>query len=171
VEPEMLRDVEEFIVRRLEGYLRDAGYRYDAVQSVLAEQGDDPNAARAALDALVPWLQRAEWEALLDNYARCIRITRDLPARYAVDEARITEPATRDLYDSCRQAAATVRETSDIDTLMTSLVTLAPVIGRFFQQVLVMADDPDIRRNRLALLQSVGALADGIIDLSQMEGF
>ena len=41
-EPEVLRDVKEFVVRRLEGYLREAGYRYDLVQSVLAEQGDDP---------------------------------------------------------------------------------------------------------------------------------
>jgi glycyl-tRNA synthetase len=171
VEPEVLRDAEDFIVRRLEGYLREAGYRFDAVQSVLGEQGDDPNAARGALDALAPWLQRPEWETLLDNYARCIRITRDLPVRHAVDEAKITEPATRALYDACREAAERVREMPDIDTLMTSLVALAPVIGRFFEQVLVMADDLDIRRNRLALLQSVGALADGIIDLSQMEGF
>jgi len=170
-EPGVLRDVEEFIVRRLEGYLRDAGYRYDAVQAVLAEQGDNPAAARAALDALMPWLARGEWEMLLDNYARCVRITRDLPSRYAVDPALITEPATRELYGAYLRAAERVKADPDIDTLMESLLTLAPVISRFFDQVLVMAEDPAIRRNRLALCQSIGALADGIVDLSQMEGF
>jgi glycyl-tRNA synthetase len=170
-EPKVLRDVEEFVVRRLEGYLREAGYRYDMVQSVLAEQGDDPNAAREALDALGPRMQRSDWDTILDNYARCVRITRDLTTRHVVDSALIDEPATRALYDAYLSVAAEVRRAPVIETLMDGLAALAPVIARFFDEVLVMAEDLKIRNNRLALLQSIGALADGIIDLSQMEGF
>jgi len=171
VEPKVLRDVQEFVIRRLEGYLRDAGYRYDAVQAVLAEQGDDPNGAREALDALAPWLERPDWETLLDNYARCIRITRDLTSRYAVDQALIIEPATRDLYRIYRDVEADLRRSPTVSRLMEGLVILTPVIARFFDDVLVMAQDLAVRQNRLALLQSIGALAEGIIDLSQMEGF
>ncbi len=171
VGPEVLRDVQEFVIRRLEGYLRDAGYRYDAVQAVLAEQGDDPNGAREALDALAPWLERPDWETLLDNYARCIRITRDLTSRYAVDQALISEPATRDLYRVYRDVEAELRRSPTLSKLMEGLVVLTPAIARFFDDVLVMAQDLAVRQNRLALLQSIGAMADGIIDLSQMEGF
>ena len=171
VEPDVLRDVQEFVVRRLEGYLREAGYRYDAVQAVLAEQGDDPTSARQSLDSLASWLERPDWDNLLDSYARCIRITRDLDSRHVVDETRIVEPATRDLYAAYLRVEALVREAPGIDSLMQGLVALTPVIATFFDQVLVMAEDLSVRQNRLALLQSIGALADGIIDLSQMEGF
>jgi glycyl-tRNA synthetase beta subunit len=48
---------------------------------------------------------------------------------------------------------------------------MAPVINRFFDDVLVMDEDEAVRQNRLALLQRVVALADGVADLSQLEGF
>ena len=134
----MLRDVQEFVIRRLEGYLGKRSYRYDAVQAVLTEQGDDPNGAREALDALRPWIERPDWETLLDNYARCIRITRDLTSRYAVDEAMIIEPATRDLYRVYRDVEADLRQSPTVSRLMEGLVILTPVIARFFDDVLVM---------------------------------
>ena len=54
--------------------------------------------------------------------------------------------------------------------------TMVPVISTFFAPaeeggVLVMAKDKKVRANRLGLLQRVVALGDGIVDLSQMEGF
>ena len=171
VDPETLDDLGEFVMRRLEGYLREAGYRYDAVAAALAEQGDDPAAARRALDELTPWLERDDWEALLDNYARCVRITRSLEERLAVDPALFTEQASRDLYEAYRQASEQVAASPSVTTLMQALASLGPVIARFFDDVLVMAEDLAVRQNRLALLQGIGALSEGLVDLSQMEGF
>jgi glycyl-tRNA synthetase beta chain len=54
---------------------------------------------------------------------------------------------------------------------MAALVELKPAIGAFFDQVLVMAPDLAQRQNRLGLLQAIGSLADGIVDLSLLEGF
>ena len=44
-------------------------------------------------------------------------------------------------------------------------------INRFFTDVLVMAEDPAVRQARLALVQRIAALPDGIADLSQLQGF
>jgi glycyl-tRNA synthetase beta subunit len=44
-------------------------------------------------------------------------------------------------------------------------------INRFFDEVLVMAEDAAVRENRLALLQRVAALAKGVADFSLLEGF
>jgi glycyl-tRNA synthetase beta subunit len=44
-------------------------------------------------------------------------------------------------------------------------------VNRFFTDVLVMAEDPAVRQARLALLQRIAALPDGIADLSQLQGF
>jgi len=48
---------------------------------------------------------------------------------------------------------------------------MIPVINRFFDDVLVMAEDRVLRENRLALLQRIAALTRGIVDLSKVEGF
>jgi glycyl-tRNA synthetase beta subunit len=52
-----------------------------------------------------------------------------------------------------------------------ALQALTPAINRFFDEVLVMADDPALRRNRLALVQAIAKLPSGIADLSRLEGF
>jgi len=50
-------------------------------------------------------------------------------------------------------------------------IPLVPVITQFFDDVLVMADEKDLKENRLALIQRVVALAAGIADFSKLEGF
>ena len=48
---------------------------------------------------------------------------------------------------------------------------MIPAVNRFFDKVLVMAEDDALQRNRLGLLQRIAALADGVADLSRLEGF
>jgi glycyl-tRNA synthetase beta chain len=48
---------------------------------------------------------------------------------------------------------------------------LIPSIDRFFGQVLVMVEDERTRQSRLGLLQRIASLADGVVDMSRLEGF
>ena len=171
VEEDVLREVLEYITGRYRGYLIESGLRYDVVDAVLAERAYDPWLAYQSAQQLAVWVAREDWQSLLDAYARCVHITRDQPEGHAVDEERLSEPAERDLYAAYRRAASRVAEDRTVDGLFEALIALTPAITRFFDDVLVMVDDPDVRRNRLGLLQSIGALADGIVDLSVMEGF
>ena len=167
----VLRDILEFVTRRYRGYLLDEGFRYDVVDAVLTERGYDPYLAHQTLEAFVPWVARQDWTEILDTFARCVRITRDQEAVYGVDELLLTESASRALYGAYGEAATEVRSKSTIDALFHALVELMPSIRRFFDDVLVMAEDVDIRHNRLGLLQAISALPDGIVDLTVMEGF
>ena len=54
---------------------------------------------------------------------------------------------------------------------MTALTPLIDPITKFFDKVLVMHDEPSIRQTRQALLQRIWHLADGIVDLTKVEGF
>jgi glycyl-tRNA synthetase len=54
---------------------------------------------------------------------------------------------------------------------MNAFVPLIPPINRFFDDVLVMDEDLQVRANRLGLLQAIAALADGVADMSRLEGF
>jgi glycyl-tRNA synthetase beta subunit len=48
---------------------------------------------------------------------------------------------------------------------------MVPEITQFFDDVLVMDKDDKVKNNRLALLQRIAVLADGVADLSALEGF
>ncbi len=58
-----------------------------------------------------------------------------------------------------------------VDDFLSAFLPMIPVINRFFDTVLVMAEDVPLRQNRLGLLQRITALADGVADLSKLEGF
>ena len=64
-----------------------------------------------------------------------------------------------------------MRAGNDVPALDAALRALVGPINAFFEKVLVMAEDPDLRHARLALVQHIAALPDGIADLAQMQGF
>ena len=59
----------------------------------------------------------------------------------------------------------------DVDAFLKVVVTLIPYITSFFEKILVMAEEKEIRENRLGLLQRIASLANGVADLSKLEGF
>ena len=174
VSEEALSQALDFVVERLRRVLRDAGYRYDVVDALLAERGDDPHRAHVGVDTLSRWVMQDDWETVLDNYARCVRITRQYDDLFDLDPELFREPAEEELYEAYRRARQTVTPESSVDELLSAFVPLVDVIDAYFAResgVLVMAQDETIRRNRLAQLQHIAALADGIVDLSRLEGF
>jgi glycyl-tRNA synthetase len=160
-----------FIVERLRNLLLEQGYRYDVVEAVLAVQGRDPAGAAQAVKALIPWVQRPDWQRILPAYARCVRITRDQPEKYHLNPGDLVEPAENELFASLQAAEGSRRAPGSVDDFLNAFLPMIPAINRFFDQVLVMVEEPSVRQNRLALLQRVAALADGVADLSRLEGF
>ncbi len=163
---EALEAAHRFILDRARQQFLDEGYRRDAVEAVIAATGDDPARARRFLAQLSAAVAGADWPATLDAYARCARIVRGqtyAPSAIIEDP----EPAAQALA----QAVAGVDGPADAQSLVTNLRALVPHITRFFDEVLVMAEDPRLRASRLALLQRIVAQADGIADLSKLEGF
>ena len=161
-----------FIAGRQFGLLLADGHRHDAVEAVLAAQSTNPAGAAAGVAALERWVGRDDWDATLQSFARCVRITRSQPAPTAsVNEAALIERAEKDLAAALRTAEARPRGPGSVNDFLESFRPMVPAVSRFFEDVLVMADDAGVRANRLALLHRVVALADGVADLSKMEGF
>ncbi len=167
----ILADVLSFVRDRLYAWLRDQGLPHDAVNATLAEQAFDPYRAAAAARELAALTQAPDWSNAFTAYARCKRIVRNLTETYAVAPEHYTEPATRELYEACGPANQRISESANVTTLGAVLRDLQGPINRFFTDVLVMADDPAVRQARLALVQRIAALPDGIADLSQLQGF
>ncbi len=161
----------EFIAGRLQSYLLEQGARYDVVAAVLAVQAHNPSGAAGAVHALAGWMARPDWATILPTYARCVRITRDQKQRFEVQAQYCVETAEMDLLHALQVAETVARRPGAMDDFFGVFLPIMPVIQRFFEAVLVMAEDPHVRANRLGLLQRVAALADGVADFSKLEGF
>ena len=151
--------------------LLEAGWRYDVVDAVLAVQGANPAGAARAVAALSAWVARPDWHTILPAYARCVRITRAFPQVFPLDPQSFTEPAESELYAALLAAEAAPRAPGSVEDFLGAFLPMIPAVNRFFDQVLVMAEDETLQRNRLGLLQRIALLADGVADLSRLEGF
>jgi glycyl-tRNA synthetase len=60
---------------------------------------------------------------------------------------------------------------SGVDELMQMLQPLVQPIDTFFDKVFVMVEEQDVRENRLALLQRIAELPEGIVDLTKVLGY
>ncbi len=170
VSEEVQAQVLEFIVGRLKVVLNDQGYKYDVVDAVLSARSNNPAAALSAVKQLMAWVSRPDWASILDAYARCVRIVRSAGAqRFTVDTACLDDDAERALYAAVQKTSAA--SIHSIDDLMNTILPLIPAITTFFDKVLVMADDPLVRQNRLGMLQQIASLAEGQADLAKLEGF
>jgi glycyl-tRNA synthetase len=169
VSPAVQKQVLDFITGRLGVVLKDGGYKYDVVDAVLSQQSDRPSAAFHAVQQLSTWVARPDWGVILPAYARCVRITRDQKEKYTFKSEAFVEEAERKLYGAVSAQPSTFG--GDVDALLNGIVALIPSINTFFDKVLVMAEEHSIRENRLGLLQRIAGLADGVADLSKLEGF
>lgn len=161
----------DFISGRLRALMLEQGLRYDVVDAVLAEQGAHPARAAAAAHQLASHLAHKAWPDVLDTFARCVRITRELGGELKLDARKLSEEAEKALYVALEGAEAAERRPGSVDHFLKAFMPIMPAIKRFFDEVLVMAEDEAIKNNRLALLQRVTRLADGVADFSKMEGF
>ncbi|HWR65621.1 MAG TPA: glycine--tRNA ligase subunit beta, partial [Bellilinea sp.] len=167
--PESLVACLEFISGRLSNLLLEQGYRYDVVAAVLAEQGANPALAARAVKQLAQWVERSEWDTILPAYARCVRITRDQKQEYTIEPQTMVDEAEKKLLQAVLMAEAERRNPASVDELLGIFTPMIPVINHFFEVVLVMAEEPVVRANRLGLLQRVARLANGTADLSKLE--
>jgi glycyl-tRNA synthetase len=161
----------EFIQARLKGMLLENGFNHDVVDAVLTAKGQDPYAALLGVKELSDWVEREDWDQILPAFSRCVRITRDQAQRYQVDEDLLEMESEKLLYEALIQAERELSETDSVDAMLNAFLPMIPAVNRFFDEVLVMVEEKDLRQTRLALLQRIAALSDGVADFSCLEGF
>ncbi len=88
-----------------------------------------------------------------------------------VDLSVLKEDAERDLHaaiESLKPSVASAMQAGDYAAAMREVAGLAVPVDRFFDDVMVMAEEPAVRANRLALLRDLSELANGVADLSRL---
>ncbi|MFC4859314.1 glycine--tRNA ligase [Actinophytocola glycyrrhizae] len=156
-----LAEVEEFVVRRYEQQLLDAGHDHRHVAAVLPLAGA-PAAAEATLREIEQRAGDAEFAALV---AALQRVRRIVPAdtRAEYDPAGLTEPAEAALHQELVKAKDAMTAPALADFVLAATPLTAP-INTFFDDILVMAEDPGVRAARLGLLATIRDLAAPVLD-------
>ncbi len=161
----------QFLTGRLDNWLSDKlAVSRDVISAVLAEQAANPVHATSGIEELAYWVSKANWEAILDSFARCARITRDEQAQ-SLDLGLLAEPQEQALYAAYTSSVKNLSREDNIDGFLTAFEQMVPAITDFFDNVLVHADDSRLRSNRIALLQRISAMQRGRADLSQLDNF
>lgn len=160
----------EFITSRLRSFLLDQGYRFDIVDAVITGQGQNPAGVMRTVKILSTWVEKPDWNTLLQAYARCVRITRDQKESYSIHSEKFIEDSEKELYVSI-QGLEKQSPFADLESLLLAFQEVIPVITRFFDSVMVMVDDENVKNNRLGLLQHIAVLPKHLADFSLLEGF
>lgn len=171
ISDEALQQVVSFMVGRFRVMLEDTDYPHDVIEAVLAEQGYNPVRSMQGIEELHKWTQHENWENILDSYARCARIIRDQPT-FDLQPEHFSEPSEQALFEAYMRAKQNLHPIlHNVDRFLAAFVQLVPAITAFFDEIMVMAEDQQVRENRIALLQHVAAMADGRADMSKLTGF
>ena len=170
-----------FFADRLKVYLRDKGARHDLIDAVFALPGqDDLLLIVRRVEALGLFLDFDDGRNLLAGYRRAANILRAEEKKDGAgafsrshDPALLALPAEKDLADMLAAAGAAARERAgreDFEGAMRALATLRPPVDAFFLDVTVNADDPELRRNRLRLLNELREAMHAVADFSKVAG-
>jgi glycyl-tRNA synthetase beta chain len=166
--------VRVFILERLRGYALERGYRPDEFEAVLSVAPASLVDFERRLQAVREFRRLPEAESLSAANKRIRNILRKAGEEVAanVDAAALTEPAEQNLLESARQARAGILPSlkdRDYTAALRRLAQLRQPVDSFFDDVMVMAEDAHLRRNRLGLLGIIEGLFLDIADISKLQ--
>jgi glycyl-tRNA synthetase beta chain len=166
-----------FFRERLEFYLRDVlGLAYDVVNATLAAGADDVVDAVARAQAVAKVRPSADFESISVAFKRMKNILRqaaETKKRVAepFNPSALTDPEEKTLAATVPQVAKKVQELSasqQYEPALLEISKLRPQVDAFFDKVMVMVEDENLRSHRLGLLQTLVKEFSSIADFSEI---
>ena len=162
----------DFIFDRLKGYCLDHGYTADEFDAVMAVKPPEPLDFMQRLQAVKAFRQLPEAESLAAANKRIRNILKKSESHAEASIGALVEPAELQLYESAKLSAAAIAPLlaqHDYAATLTRLAALRNDVDAFFDSVMVMCDDPDLRANRLALLNMLSEQFLTCADISKLQ--
>jgi len=171
----LVADVLAFLLERLRGYYLDNGTRPDIYEAVLATRPTRPLDFGARLRAVSAFSNLPAAESLAAANKRIANILKKaeeaIPGR--VTPSLLVEPAEQALDQELRRTTGVVApllSERDYAEAMAVMAGLKEPVDEFFDHVMVMCDDGELRANRLAMLQELRTLFLKVADISRLQG-
>jgi len=177
VSPEVERQVLEFILDRARFYLKERGsLAYDEINAALAAGSDDLVDAVRRIEAIKAIRKTKNFEPLAVSFKRIRKILEKAGPEAAwklptVRSELFAEDAERQLHaraSDVGKAAEQNKRQGRYREALQNIAELRPEVDRFFDDVMVMAEDEQIRKNRLTLLSGLLSEFSTIADFSEI---
>ena len=162
-------DIMEFFRGRFVNLLADR-YPGDAVDAAVAVDFDDLVDAVERVGALAAFKSRPDFAELAVTFKRVGNIVKE-GTNAKVDQSLFEDPAEKALataVDYVIRSVAAATGVRDYVAALTEIASLRGDVDQFFDKVMVMAEDEQVRNNRLALLTSIARLFGGIADFGRI---
>jgi len=172
------KDAEAFMLDRLRGYLRERDFEVSHIEAVLCMLDGRLHQVLPRLEGVRAFAALEVAKDLAAANKRVQNIMRknheeigtDLEGA-AVKPALLIEAAEKDLYQAMHDITPFVQgylDRGEYGKNLKALVTLKPFIDDFFEKVMVMCEDRNLRLNRALLLQQLGKLMNQVADISKL---
>ncbi|MDH4320359.1 MAG: glycine--tRNA ligase subunit beta [Desulfobulbaceae bacterium] len=165
-------NVVEFIKGRFVNDLTGRGISGAAVEAATSVRFDNPADSRARIDALLAISGQESFSMLAGSFKRVKNIIKE-NSDTAVRAELLAEPAEKGLHaalEAVRATTAPLLAANRYSEALAEILKMKEPVDRFFDDVMVMAEDDNIRRNRLALLTAIAELFLSVGDFSKMYG-
>jgi glycyl-tRNA synthetase beta chain len=168
-------DLQSFVYDRLSGYLKERGYATLEVESVVSLSPVRIDLVPRQLEAVHAFSKLPEAESLAAANKRVVNILKQAAAKgesfgnVGLEELR--EPAERALFESLRTAserATPLFKQGDFTGYLKTFAILKHPVDAFFDSVMVMVEDSELRKSRLALLADLRNAMNRIADISKL---
>ncbi|AKG17654.1 glycine--tRNA ligase subunit beta [Moraxella bovoculi] len=166
-------DVMEFVGSRYRAMYTEQGVNVDTIQAVQAINPQSPLDFDERIRAVQAFRALPQAQVLAENNKRVANILAKADnVGENVDESLLTETAEKALYQAILSAKETVKPLQDnanYQGVLTALSALASPLTDFFDNVMVNADDENLKNNRLALLGQVRTLFLSVADIGVLQ--
>jgi glycyl-tRNA synthetase beta chain len=170
-------ELKQFYEDRLRFILSQRSFAYDEINAVVNVGCDDASDALDRIEAIRQIRSSPDFEAISLAFKRIKNILRQADktseAAAGAEESVATdlEPAEADLFALLNDAKPKIEKLARGGKYLKILETMAasrPVIDHFFDKILVMHENPEVRKRRLALLRSLFAAFSRVADISEI---
>ncbi len=171
VSPEVLLELRQFILERLKNYLREQGYDTSLVNAVLDAPLSTLPDLVTRLDALREFMKHEAASSLVAANKRIGNILRKSVTEEldTINEDILVIEEEKQLFAEIRRISKDLDrlyEQANYTTALSLLAGLSDGIEAFFDKVMVMDKDPEVRRNRLSLLVELKGMFDRVANLA-----
>ncbi|MBX9869736.1 MAG: glycine--tRNA ligase subunit beta [Burkholderiaceae bacterium] len=165
-------DALSFLYERLRGQLRERGFSQNEVEAVVAQNPDQLHNIVERLQAVQVFAALPEAAALAAANKRITNILKKTDSTPGtLQQTLLQEPAEQALYQAMIAIKPGVDQAfaqGDFGAALKTLAALRAAVDQFFNDVMVNAEDPALRNNRLSLLLSLHGMLNQVADISKL---
>ena len=167
---EVRAHTQALFLQRYKTFLGDQEYPYDAVDAVLSANIDSLADVKKKVVALSDLKVQSHFEPLAIAFRRVVSILNE-EADGGIQQSLFKEPAEKNLYDEYLKIKEPIEiclSKKQFSQALEKIATIKETVDAFFEQVMVMAKEDDLRKNRLRLLKHISLLFSNIADFSKI---